>query len=111
MMRKTLDQLIGQLIIAGFRSDTISGHSTILKYIEAYNLSGVILYDGELALKKEKQPKEIKDCFEKLNRATFAFNQGLDKAIIKPIAKGYRNLPDPVQKGTRNAVRDRKSVV
>ena len=24
---------------------------------------------------------EVKDCFEKLNRATFAFNMGLDKAI------------------------------
>ena len=33
-----------------------------------------------------------------MNRATFAFNQGLDKAIIKPIAKGYRNLPDPFKK-------------
>ena len=41
--------------------------------------------DGELALKKD-QPQEIKDCFEKLNRATFAFNQGLDKVLIKPIA-------------------------
>jgi len=59
--------------------------------------------DGELALKKD-QPKEIKDCFEKLNRTTFAFNQGLDKALIKPIAKGYRNLPDPIQKGTKNVV-------
>ena len=59
--------------------------------------------DGELVLKKN-QPKEIKDCFEKLNRTTFAFNQGLDKAIIKPIAKGYRNLPNGVQKGTRNAI-------
>ena len=46
--------------------------------------------DGELVLKKS-QPQKIKDCFEKLNRATFAFNQGLDKAIIKPIARGYRN--------------------
>ena len=52
MMRKTLDQLIGQLIIAGFRSDTISGHSTILKYIEEYNLSGVILYDEDLEKKR-----------------------------------------------------------
>ena len=26
--------------------------------------------------------KEVKDCFEGLNRATFAFNQGLDKAIF-----------------------------
>ena len=59
--------------------------------------------DGELTLKKD-QPQEIKDCFEKLNRATFAFNQGLDKALIKPIAEGYRNLPDPIQKGTKNAV-------
>ena len=61
--------------------------------------------DGELALKKA-QPQEIKDCFEKLNRATFSFNQGLDKAIIKPMAKGYRNLPDTIQKGTSNVVKN-----
>ena len=58
--------------------------------------------DGELKLSKETKP--IKDCFEPINRTTFAFNQGLDKAIIEPLAKGYRNLPDPVQKGTMNAV-------
>jgi phospholipid-binding lipoprotein MlaA len=66
--------------------------------------------DGELALKKD-QPKEIKDCFEKLNRATFSFNQGLDKALIKPIAKGYRNLPDPIQKGTSNAVKNLSNLI
>ena len=66
--------------------------------------------NGELELKTNK-PKEVKDCFEKLNRATFAFNQGLDKAIIKPLAEGYRNLPDPVQKGTRNAVRNLSSLI
>ena len=66
--------------------------------------------DGELVLKKN-QPKEIKDCFEKLNRTTFAFNQGLDKAIIKPIAKGYRKLPNGIQKGTKNAVTNLSSLV
>ena len=33
--------------------------------------------DGELILKKNN-PSEVKDCFENLNRATFAFNQGPD---------------------------------
>ena len=66
--------------------------------------------DGDLAL-KEGQPKQSKDCFEKLNRVTFSFNQGLDKAIIKPIAKSYRNLPDPIQKGTSNAVNNISSLV
>ena len=65
--------------------------------------------DGEL--KVEKQPKKVKDCFENLNRATFAFNQGLDKAIIKPLAEGYRNLPDPIQKGTHNFVMNLSSLV
>ena len=66
--------------------------------------------DGELVLKKDK-PEEIKDCFEKLNRATFKFNQGLDKAIIKPIAEGYRKLPDPLQRGTSNAVKNLSNLI
>ncbi len=65
--------------------------------------------DGNLKL--EKDQKKIKDCFEKLNKATFAFNQKLDKAIIKPIAKGYRNLPNPIQKGTNNAVTNLSSLI
>ena len=66
--------------------------------------------DGELSLKKT-EPKEIKDCFEKLNRATFSFNQGLDKTLFKPLAKGYRKLPDPVQKGAGNAVNNLSNLV
>ena len=75
-----------------------------------FSLNAYAGSSGELEL-KTNQPKEIKDCFEKLNRATFAFNQGLDKAIIKPIAKSYRNLPDSVQKGTRNAVRNLSNLI
>ena len=66
--------------------------------------------DGELTLKKNN-PEEIKDCFEKLNRATFAFNQSFDEAVIKPIAKGYRKLPDPVQRGTSNAVKNLSNLI
>ena len=66
--------------------------------------------DGELTLNKE-QPEEIKDCFEKLNRVTFSFNQKLDKTIIKPVAKSYRNLPDPIQRGAGNAVTNLSNLI
>ena len=66
--------------------------------------------DGELILKKN-QPNDVKDCFENLNRATFALNQSLDKAIIKPIAKGYRNLPDTIQRWTNNAVTNLSNLI
>ena len=67
--------------------------------------------DGQLTLNEKNQTKEIKDCFEKLNRATFAFNQGLDKAIIRPLAESYRDLPDPIQKGTSNAVKNLSNLI
>jgi beta-N-acetylhexosaminidase len=47
-MAKTLDQKIGQLMIAGFRENKISRNSDIVKYIKDYNISGVILYDEDM---------------------------------------------------------------
>jgi len=69
--------------------------------------------DGKLELNKKlsEEAKKTKDCFEKLNRATFAFNQGLDRAIIKPIAKGYRNLPPPIQSGTTNVIKNLSNLI
>jgi phospholipid-binding lipoprotein MlaA len=75
-----------------------------------FSLSANAGSDGDLTL-SENEPKEIKDCFEKLNRATFSFNQGLDKAVIKPLAEGYRKLPDSIQKGTNNAVSNISNLV
>ena len=60
--------------------------------------------DGELVLKKKNKPSEIKDCFENLNRTTFAFNQALDGVIFKPVAKAYRVLPSPVRSGVSNSL-------
>ena len=67
--------------------------------------------DGELKLSGKEKPKKIKDCFEKLNKITFSFNQGLDKALIKPLAKSYKKLPDPVQRGTSNAVKNLSTLI
>ena len=65
---------------------------------------------GDLILKKN-QPAEIKDCFEKINRATFAFNQALDGIIFKPVASVYRVLPSPVKTGVSNSLNNLSNVV
>ena len=65
--------------------------------------------DGENSLSKKSKP--VKDCFERLNRATFSLNMGLDKAIFKPVAKGYRSLPAPVRAGTSNALNNLSSLI
>ena len=66
--------------------------------------------DGELTLKKN-EPSEIKDCFENLNRATFAFNQVLDGIVFKPIASAYRVLPIPVKSGVSNSLDNLSNLV
>jgi phospholipid-binding lipoprotein MlaA len=43
-----------------------------------------------------------KECFEKISRGIFKFNQGFDNVILEPIAKGYNKLPEPIKKGTSN---------
>ena len=59
--------------------------------------------DGELLLKKN-EPSEVKDCFEGINRATFAFNQALDGVIFKPVASVYKKFPSPIKSGVSNSL-------
>ena len=66
--------------------------------------------DGELTLKKN-EPSEIKDCFENLNRATFAFNQVLDGIVFKPVASAYRVLPIPIKGGVSNSLDNLSNLV
>ena len=66
--------------------------------------------DGENSLSK-KEPGQVKDCFENLNRATFKFNQGLDNIIFEPLAKAYRILPSPVRAGTSNVLDNLSNLV
>ena len=66
--------------------------------------------NGELLLKKN-DPSNIKDCFEGLNRATFAFNQALDGILFKPVAKAYRILPSPVRTGVGNSLNNLSNLI
>jgi len=69
----------------------------------ALTLSVQAASDGDLLLKKN-EPSEIKDCFEGVNRATFAFNQALDGIIFKPVASVYKKLPSPIKSGVSNSL-------
>ncbi len=66
--------------------------------------------DGELLLKKN-EPSEVKDCFEGVNRATFAFNQALDGIVFKPVASVYKKFPSPVKTGVSNSLDNLSNLV
>ena len=51
------------------------------------------------------------ECFEGFSRAMFKFNHALDRAVFKPVAKGYRALPSPIRKGTGNVVDNLRSLL
>ena len=74
-------------------------------------LFGLLLIQLLVAKNTYSDEGEVKDCFEKLNRATFALNMGLDKVIFKPIAKGYRKLPSPIRTGTGNALSNLSNLI
>ncbi len=80
----------------------------LITFLYAFNANAGS--DGELILKKN-QPAEVKDCFENLNRATFAFNQVLDGVVFKPVASAYRVLPSPVKTGVSNSLENLSNLV
>jgi phospholipid-binding lipoprotein MlaA len=55
-----------------------------------------------LLLLLSSQVRASEECFEKTSRAMFKFNMGFDKAVLKPIAKGYNKLPEPIKNGAGN---------
>lgn len=44
----------------------------------------------------------INDPFEGFNRASFAFNDKLYRGVLKPVAKGFRVVPEPARKSLSN---------
>ena len=70
-MTNTIKKEIGQLIIAGFRGNSINKNSDIVKYIKDFNIGGVILYDEDLEIggpgsRNITSPKQLKELTEKL---------------------------------------------
>jgi len=62
--------------------------------LAALSLAGCATTDGA---------GDPRDPWEGLNRKTFAFNDALDKAVLKPIAQGYQKVtPEFAQEGVNN---------
>ena len=66
---------------------------------------------GSEKLKDSNTQDITGECFEGLSRAMFSLNHGLDRAIFRPIAKGYRALPVPIRQGTGNVVSNLRSLL
>ncbi len=74
-------------------------------------ITSIILIQFLVVSTINAEEKEVKDCFEKINRATFAFNMALDKVLFRPVALGYRKLPSPIRTGTSNALNNLTNLV
>jgi len=47
--------------------------------------------------------EEVSDPLEPVNRVVYTFNDGLDRLVLKPVAKGYHNyVPATARTGVRN---------
>ena len=54
----------------------------------------------------------INDPFEGGNRVVMKINEGIDKAVLEPVARGYRYVaPKPVRTSVRNFLRNLKSPI
>tara|TARA_B100000965_G_scaffold320404_1_gene281455 strand:+ start:848 stop:1642 length:795 start_codon:yes stop_codon:yes gene_type:complete len=84
----------------------------IILFSQFQTLNVIADSDGEVEISsKQNSNREVKDCFESVNRGIFAFNQGLDKVIFKPLSRGYRKLPQPIRSGTSNVLGNLGNVV
>ena len=61
-----------------------------------------LFFAVSLLLNSNVSAETEKECFENFSREIFKFNKGFDKAILKPIAKGYNKLPEKIKTGTGN---------
>lgn len=80
-----------------------------------FSAAGLIFLSGcattsDNGVETTRSVSEVNDPFEGYNRAVFAFNEVVDKAVIEPVARGYRAvIPTPARKGVRNFLRNLRS--
>jgi phospholipid-binding lipoprotein MlaA len=70
----------------------------ILRHAAAATMVAVVFSGAALADAPD-------DPWENTNREIFEFNMGLDRAVMRPVSRGYRAVvPDPARQGISNAL-------
>jgi phospholipid-binding lipoprotein MlaA len=87
----------------------ISGHKLFYSLRSALIIYGILASSGCATLDGPPNPD---DPLERYNRGMFAFNETLDKAIVKPVAKGYNwIMPNFLNTGITNFFNNLDDVV
>ena len=71
----------------------------------------VILAFISLDVKHAKAVENVNDPFENVNRNIFKFNNNLDDYFFKPVAKGWRKIPDIPRKPLTNLATTAKTPI
>ena len=75
-------------------------HTAIVKSLI---LALMLVFSGCTTIPEAELSDPIQDPWENFNRGMFEFNYKLDKAVLRPIAKGYNKItPGPLQTGIEN---------
>jgi phospholipid-binding lipoprotein MlaA len=70
-----------------------------MRPVPAFMLGACLLFTGCVTVTAEN----AEDPYEDFNRQMFAFNEGLDRAVVEPVAKGYRAITnEPIRQGVSN---------
>jgi phospholipid-binding lipoprotein MlaA len=73
----------------------------VVKTLQSLALSGFLVLGG--CATTDPEFADPRDPLEDFNRAMYSFNDGLDRALVKPLAKGYNAIiPGPVNRGVTN---------
>lgn len=76
----------------------VSGRAAALLLVTSFPL-----VSGGCATAPAGYGEEVSDPFEKVNRAVYGFNRGVDRYFMRPLAKGYKFvMPDMAEVGVHN---------
>ena len=71
----------------------------------------IVLAFVSLNVKNAKAVENVNDPFESVNRNIFKFNNNLDDYFFKPVAKGWRKIPDIPRKPLTNLATTAKTPI